>query len=203
MITSISDWMSFLHSCDALTGIPFVLAGLTMMFLGWRMWKFCVVLTFALIGLAIGVWLADTSANQVYYALAGAAVLGLASFPPVQHSISLLGGLLGAAIVSGLLESFGLRDTALWVAMGLAVMVFTPLCAINRKQVIIFVTAVQGAALLISGLTILVYHEPILRGTYEEMAEYSMVVTPFVLLVPAVISVFLQMADVRQKERGN
>ncbi|MCC7292166.1 MAG: hypothetical protein IT449_08925 [Phycisphaerales bacterium] len=203
MITSVSDWAAFLHSCDALTGIPFIFAGGALMALGWRMWKFCVVITFTLIGMAVGVGLAEAPQQQVTYGLCGAVVLGLASFPPVQHSISLLGGLLGGALLHGMLEAFGLEGVALWVSTGLVVMVVTPLCAINRKQVIILITSFQGAVMLVSGLAILAHSEPMFRGTYEEMAEYSAIVTPFVLLVPTVMSIFLQMADVRQKERGN
>lgn len=202
MITSIADWMAFLHSCDALTGLPFIFAGLAMMLLGWRMWKFAVVLTFTLLGLSVGLALADTPENQSWYGLGGAIVLGVASFPPVERSVTLLGGLIGAGVVSVVLESAGIHDTALWVARVLCVLVITPLCAVNRKQVIIVITAVQGAVLLISGLAILAHREPNLRGTYEDMCQASAIVGPFVLLVPTMVSVFLQMADVRQKERG-
>lgn len=203
MITSVSDWVAFLHACDALTGIPFVLSGVAMMLLGWRMWKFAVVLTFALIGLMVGVALAQTPSQAALYGVGGAVALGLASFPPVHQSIAVLGGLIGAGMVRMFLESVGLEGVPLWIAVALTLLVVTPLCAINRKQVIILITAFQGAVLMISGLAILVRAEPTLRGTYEQMSEYSAIVGPFVLLVPTVIGVFLQMADVRQRERGN
>lgn len=199
MITSISDWTSHLRSMDELMAVPMIGAGLLMMVLGWRMWKFCVVLSFAAIGFLVTSSLPQLGGQPWVNGALAAIVLGGVSGLVAHHAISLLGGLIGAWVFSSILGGLGLRDWALWVAMGLSLLAFTALSFINRRQVVIVVTSFEGAVLMVSGLSVVVMSQPFLSAFFRGATDASGIIVPFVLAVPTVIGCFVQMGDARRK----
>jgi hypothetical protein len=199
---SISHWAQFLYSLDSLVAIPFCIVGLGLMTMGWRIWKICTALTFGLIGLVIGNCLGDTQQQQWLYAIGGALLLGLGSYPPANYSVALLGGIIGGGVAYLVLEKLGLYGADLWIAAGVACAGLTALSAINLRHVIILITAFEGAAAFVSGLAICVMHSPNVAQAMRSIAFASSIFLPFIVIVPTVIGVFLQMADVRQKDSG-
>lgn len=203
MIRNLNDWMCFLKTCDPLMGIPFVAGGLILLLLGWRMWQISTVLTFALIGLGLGTYFAQSPTQQVLYGGAGALILGAASMPPVVRSVAVLGGLVGTGIAYFYLEKAGLFGPPLWIACGLSFTCLTALAVLNYREVIVVITSFQGAVLLMSGLFVLLLAQPSLYNGIRDMTYHVAIVGPFCLLVPTVVGTFLQMADIRQKDRGH
>ena len=198
MITSINDWMCFLRDVNHVGGVPLVAVGLALMLFGWRMWKICVVLAFWLIG-AIGVSkLVGPGQSQLFYAACGGAVLGLAAFYPVKYAISLLGGLLVSGVVFHYLSGINIEGSTLWMSAGAALIGGTAFAALNRRHVVILVTAFLGAVLLMSGITAWIMAFPPFFGTVRTLASDSMIVVPFLLLVPTVMSCFYQVAEVHR-----
>jgi hypothetical protein len=190
--------MTFVQQMDPLTGIPLVLGGLTLMAFGWRLWKVCVALTFGLIGCGVGAILGEGTQHQALFGLGGLVLLGLASFGPVKHSLDLLGGIVGAVILMAILKALGLEGPALWVAGGVALICFTALSAINRRYVLILITAFEGAVLLVTGALALMTSTPGMLGVVKSMAAASAIVVPFILLVPTTMSFFYQVSEVRR-----
>ena len=179
-------------------GIPLLAGGLGLMLFGWRLWKVCVVLSFALIGAAVGTKLAGSSPYQVLYAIGCAAVLGALSYRPANYSLAVLGGLIGGGFVINSMATAGLNGPVLWIAGGIALFACSALAFLNRQLVVIGVTSFIGAVLLVSGLAIFVMSFPTFYGTLYSMARGSIVVLPFLLLVPTVMSCFYQVAEVRR-----
>ncbi|HEY3243700.1 MAG TPA: hypothetical protein VGM03_10145 [Phycisphaerae bacterium] len=202
MNLSLSYWTQFLYSLNSLVALPFCIIGLGLMTTGWRIWRVCTALTFGLIGFAIGSRLGDTAHEQWLYSIGAAVLLGIGSYPPVNHSVALLGGLIGGGICYLLLEAIGLWGADLWIASGLACAGLTAVSAINLRHVIILITAFEGAAAFVSGIAICVLHSPNLVQIARSIDFASGIFLPFILIVPTVIGVFLQLADVRQKDSG-
>ena len=198
MITSIDDWLLFLRVSGHAAGFPLVVAGVGLMLFGWRVWKVCVVLSFTLIGAMLSAWLVGPCDEQWLYALGGGALLGLLSYRPVTAAVSLLGGLLGGAVVMQCLSSMGLSGSALWASAAAALIACTSVSFLNRQHVVIVVTAFLGAALLLSGVAAWVMHSPSFFGYIRSMAVESVIVLPFLLLVPTVMSSFYQIAEVHR-----
>ena len=198
MITSVDAWLVFLKQSHSAVGVPLVVAGIALMFFGWRMWKLCVMLSYALIGAVIGALLVGPCDDQWLYALCGGAVLGLISYWPVNIAVTLLGGLIGAGVITFSLAEIGLKGTTLWTAGGIAMIACTAFAFLNRQQIVIVVTAFLGAALLMSGLATWIMQLPALYGTLRQMATGSAIVLPFILIVPTVMSSFYQTAEVRR-----
>ncbi len=197
-MTSVDDWLFFLKQSHGLVGFPLVVAGLGLTLFGWRMWKVSVMLSYALIGAAIGAVVAGPRDDPWLYALAIGAGLGLISYWPIRHAAALLGGLLGAGIVTFSLTAVGISGTALWSAGGAALIGCTAFAFLNRQPVVIVVTALLGAVLLVSGLTAFVMMLPGFFRPLHAMAAGSAIALPFAILVPTIASFFYQAAEIRR-----
>ena len=198
MITSIDEGLLFLKQAHTATGFPMVVGGVALMFFGWRMWKLCVVLSFALLGAVIGANVSGPSADQWMYATCGAVVLGLISYWPVNVAVSVLGGMIGSAIVTASVSQLGLSGTTLMAVAGVGMIAFTAYAYLNRQYIVIIVTAFLGAILLMSGLASWVMNLPGLYGSLRSMATGSVLVLPFILIVPTIMSSFYQSAEIRR-----
>lgn len=195
---SIQDWLMFLRNSHSAIGFPLIVTGLALMLFGWRLWKVAVILSFGVIGTIAGAMLLGPIENQMLYAVGIGAVCGLASAWPVKYSVSALGGILGAGVANGYLERFGMSGATLWGGTGAALVGCTAISLINRRHVVILVTAFIGAVLLLSGLTTWLMSIPSIFGTFKSMAAWSAIVLPFLVLVPTVMSCFYQIAEVRR-----
>lgn len=198
MTISVQDWIAFLRDTHSTAGFPLIVGGLGLMLFGWRLWKVCVVLAFGLMGTLIAANMMGARDNQLIYALVCGTVLGLLSYWPVNYSVAVLGGVLGALVTYFYLEKMGLSGMMLWGLIGAAFVACSAFAVINRRHVVILVTAFLGALLLLSGLTSWVMILPALYGTFRSMAAWSVIVVPFLVLVPTVMSCFYQMAEVRR-----
>lgn len=198
MITSVNDWVAFLKNSNSAMGFPLVVFGLTLMLFGWRMWKVTVVLAYALIGAALGAIVAGQSEQQALFAGAGAVILAAISVYPVHQAVAVLGGLIGAGITHFYLSRISLNEIMHWSFCGASFVAFTGFSVLGKQRVVIFVTAFLGAVLLMSGLAAWVMSIHSFYGTVRALASNSIIVVPFLLLVPTVMSSFYQIAEVRR-----
>lgn len=198
VITSLSEWRIFLDNSGLAASFPLLIGGVGLMIFGWRMWRFCVVLSFALIGaILVGIFVPPSN-DQWMYALAAAAVLGLASYWPANYAVGLLGGLIGSGGTVAYLYSCRVDGPVLWfigAAAGLAAMGYA---FINLRHIVVYITSFLGAVLLISGLASLLMQSPELFGAYRSAASYSALVLPFILIVPTVMGSFYQISEMRR-----
>lgn len=202
MISSVNDWLTFLRFSDTVIGIPFVVAGIALMMFGWRLWRVCVMVSFAVIGTAVGTHVAvlvGASQNErILYSVGCAALLGICSYWPAKYALAVLGGLIGAGLLAQLTSSFKIHGNTQWLLLMMAFLGSSGYALINRQLVVVFVTAFLGAALALSGFTIFLMEFPSLYGTLRNLAAGSAVVGPFILLVPWTMSSFYQVAEVRR-----
>lgn len=198
VITSLDEWVSFLQSSHRVAGFPLIVGGLGLMLFGWRMWRLCVILSFALIGAIIGHYVAGPRNDQTFYSLVGAVVLGLVAYFPAVYALSLLGGSIAAVISFYYLTALGMDGVTLWALVVAVLGAGTATAWLNRRHVVIVVTAFLGAVLLISGLASWAMAMPAFFSTVRTMSAGSFIVVPFLLLVPTVMSCFYQVAEVRR-----
>jgi hypothetical protein len=198
LITSINDWVAFLRSSDTAVGFPLIICGLGLMLFGWRMWKVCVVLSFGLIGAVLGAIVAGQSEHQAMFAIVGAVLLAGVSIYPARQALSVLGGLIGGGVVHFYLSRFQWNGVVHWSMCGTAFVGFAAYSFLSKQRVVIFVTSFFGAVLLMSGLAAWAMSVPAFFGTVRALASYSLIVVPFLLLVPTVVSCFYQIAEVRR-----
>ncbi len=201
MVPSITDWQAFLRDSHGAAALPLLIAGLGMMLFGYRLWRLCIVCSFALIGAGLGMAFfgtAEQGQSDWMVGLACGAVCGLVSYWPAAHLVGILGGVVGAGALTAYLGSLGLTGPPLWALAGASLIGCTAYALLNRRHVIVFVTAFLGAAMLVSGLATLVMTVPSFYSTFRVMATYTVIVGPFIILVPTVMSCFYQISEMRK-----
>jgi len=198
VITSVQDWLSLLRDSHSAVGFPLIVCGVALMLFGWRIWKVSVVLAFGVLGMVVGGIVAGPGDDQLTYAAGCGLLLAVLSYWPVQYAIAVLGGVIGAGLTHFYLDRFGLSGAMLWGGVGAVSLACTALAILNRRHVVILVTAFFGAVLVLSGLMTWVMTVPVLFGTFRSMAAWSAIVVPFLVLVPTVMSCFYQMAEMRR-----
>jgi hypothetical protein len=202
VITTVQEWVALLQRADSLIGLPLILIGLALALGGWRLWKICVVVTFAAIGAVVGVLLADTPSDQLFYAIIGAVMLGAVSFPPAQYSITVIGGLISTGITYLVCDTIPLFGWPLWISLGLCFAASVALCYLYLRQVIVIITSFEGAVLIVSGVAAFLSDWPDVFNFFGSIANNYWFFLPFLLLVPTVMGTMLQYSDVKEKEAG-
>ncbi len=198
MITSLHDWLAYLRDSHSAMGFPLIVCGIGLMLFGWRLWKVAVVLSFGVFGTVMTARLLGPRDDQMLYALGSGTALGLLSYWPVRYSVSVLGGAIGAAVVQFYLDRFGMTGGMMWGGVAAAFAGCTALAVLNRRHIVILVTAFLGAVLVLSGLMTWLMTVPSLFGTFKSMASWSVIVIPFIVLVPTVMSCFYQISEVHR-----
>lgn len=198
MFTSLNDWLIFLRNSDPLLGVPMVVVGASLCLFGWRLWRFCVVVSFALIGYGVGAVFLSGRPDQLWYTIPIVVGLAALSYPLASYAVAVLGGLLGAALVSHLMADLRIDTYVYWIICAVAFFGATGYALINRRLVVILVTAAIGAFLVLSGLTAFLMASPSMYGSMRSVVTSSVIALPFVMLVPTVMSCFYQVAEVNR-----
>lgn len=199
MTPSLMDWELFLRYSHGAAALPLVIVGLSMMLFGWRLWRFCVCVSFGIIAGGLGVAYLSQAVGSPWLAFGVCGgVVAVVCYWPATYLLGLLGGVLCAGTLCAYLGSLGISGTTLWALGAAALIAGTAYAFLNRGHVVIFVTAFLGAVALVSGLAALVMTVPSLDRAFGSMASYSFIVGPFLLLVPTVMSCFYQTAEVRR-----
>ena len=198
MIPSIDSWFNMLRGADPIVCLPLLVGGAALMVFGWRLWRVCVVLSFGLIGGGLGNMFAPAGEHGTLYPMVGAVALGGLSYCLARHGIAVLGGIIGTGLAAAFLADYGLHGLLLWLVAAIAFTGVYAISVLHRQTVVIVVTALLGAGLLLSGLTVLAMMSPALLSAIRGMASGSAIVAPFVLAVPTVVSYFYQAGETRR-----
>lgn len=198
MTSTAMQWIAILQRIDPLIGVPFVIAGLSIMAFGWRVWKMLVVASFLLAGLLMPMLFVSDLGDALLYGAGVGLLLGVVSFYFSRAAVPVLGGLVGAAIFGPVLEGIGLRGPALMAGMGAAFVCAGGMAVINQRYVIVLVTAFEGAVLLMSGVAALMGGNAKMFNTFQVMVADNALVVGFCILVPTVMSFFFQISEVNR-----
>ena len=192
-------WTLFLRGAEPLIGIPLCAAGAALVLSGWRLWPVAAVASLALAGGAVGQSAVQTVTGaggfHLPWAVGGAVLLGFAGVLLPRHAATILGGLVGGSVATGVLASFGIMGYGQLVGGLLAFVGATAWAFANRQRVVVLITSLEGGILLASGIAVILPEVPLLCGFFRSMIINSPYVVPFFVLVPTVIGVTLQHAD--------
>lgn len=198
MDAPLSMWVSFLQFTNKGFAIPLIICGVALMILGFKFWRLSVVATFSIVTAWIIGCVTSKGDQQVTIMIAGGVLAGLISFWPAKHLVGVLGGVLIGGIIMMSLENLGLRGMTLWCCGAAVAAIGSAYSYLNRQHVVILITAFLGACLLLSGLTLIVMAMPKLWGSLQAMSSNSVIVLPFMLIVPTVMSAFYQISELRR-----
>ena len=203
----IDSWVALLRDANPAWGFPLIVAGLVMMFMGWQIHKLAVPFASFVVGMIIGQLLFGSIAPRLIVGGVLGLVLAGVSYFTIQISVGVLGGLVGAFIITGYLSTFKTLHLPSLVEGGAAMFGFvggTALSFVMFREMAIIITSFLGSLLLVSGLNgVLPQYIPSLYQTVTTfLADYPAFFVPFVIGGPAVIGTLTQMAGADRADAG-
>ena len=189
------DWIMFLRDAGPLTGVPLAVGGVLLVIGGWRVWKYAAVLSFALLGGIVGQVLAQTEQLSFTWIAVGAIAAGLVGMVVRQYSSAVLAGVITGALAGSFLSSLHVGDIGMWIGIIIGLLGGGGWAYANRQQVISGITSVEGGALLVSGLAVMIAEWPTAHSFFSAILYRSPGMVVFFVFVPTVVGILLQHAD--------
>jgi hypothetical protein len=195
-----SSWLYFLSHAEPIIGIPLCAAGAVLVMAGWRLWRATAVLDFALLGGLICYAVQEyQGAGLDWRWIAGSgAVAALVGLFFHRATAPVLGGATGALVVYALANAIGLYGPLLYLLCGAGGVACGAWAFTYRQQVEAVLTSAEGGVLLASGMAIMLPEIPILYKFFSSMTATSPFMIGFYILVPTVVGVTLQQADLNR-----
>lgn len=192
-IDLIWEYVTSLNLLEALTFMSF---GAVCIFYGWRIFKMLVVISFALLGLIMGITISDKISGEsarLLGGLIGLGVMAALSVPLIRWAVCILGAVAGGILTSGIWYACGLNERYIWAGAVIGMVAGGMISFIIFKIAIMLFSSVGGSALMVVGTLAVMCNEHVGR---EELVKDLVLnhnwFLPVALIVPAVVGIILQ-----------
>ncbi|MHC4395450.1 MAG: hypothetical protein ACYS1A_07310 [Planctomycetota bacterium] len=182
-------------SLGLLEALTFISFGAVCLFYGWRVFKILVIISFALLGLVLGVMISEKfiGANyQIASGLTGLGLLAILSVPLMRWAVSILGAVAGAILASGIWYAFGLNDQYMIAGAIIGIVAGGMISFIIFKIAVMLFSSLGGSGLIVTGVLALLYQYSQTTQQVEELVFTNKWFLPAALMVPTIIGVILQ-----------
>ena len=128
-VSWIWEQINNLNTLEAMTFISF---GVVWLLYGWRVFKILVAISFALMGLVVGVWTNNVliGGNAIWLGIICMVLFAFASIPLMRWGVSVLGAVAGGALTALGWYAVGLPEQYIWAGAGFDL----PPCNRNRVK---------------------------------------------------------------------
>ena len=178
---------------NQLEAFIFISFGVVWLFYGWRVFKILVVISFALLGLALGTFVSGRIVgwnNQLVGGVVGMALLAVLSVPLMRWAVSLLGALAGAVFTAGIWYACGLNEQYIWAGALIGMVAGGMISFIVFRVAVILFSSMGGGALIVTGILALLYRYTQLP--IEHVVLHLKWVLPVTLMLPMLIGLVAQ-----------
>jgi len=189
-----SFWV-YITSLDLVEAVTFISFGVVCLFYGWRVFKILVVISFALLGLFLGIWITDKIVglnSQFWGGLIGMGLLAVLSVPLIRWSVCILGAAAGGILSSGIWYACGLTERYIWAGALIGMIAGGMISFIVFKIAVILFSSLGGSCLIVVGSLALLYLYPQTSERVEEVIFTKKWFLPVVLMVPTIGGIILQ-----------
>lgn len=202
-----SAWGELCAQHPVVAGLVLLPFGLAFLLYGYRVYKALVILTFAIVGGLIGMFIGAHFALSGIAALlgmaGGALVLGLLAWPLHRVGWGLLGGTVSAVVFAGFATTAGVTVQAyVLVIGGLAFVLGMVLTVWLFRPLLVIITSLVGATLLVEGAVRLVVLSPSFGEPICAFLKENAYVWLIVLLVLAGAGMLMQWYDTSGRAGG-
>lgn len=190
-INLIWEHITTLGLLEALTFISF---GTVCLFYGWRVFKVLVTISFALLGLLIGVWINRllVEGNVIWLAIMTTAIFAFLSVALMRWGVSVLGAAAGGIITGGAWLASGLPEQYIWAGGLVGFIAGFLVSFIIFKAAVMLFTSLGGSALVVVGILAVMYQYMGASQKLEELVFNQNWFLPVLLLVPVAVGIVLQ-----------
>jgi len=197
------DMLQWCREMGLGTGILLMLVGAVYLMYGWSLFKGLVTLNAAAIGGYFGNWIGEHTGHPLAFAVGGALILALITFPLRKGAVAVMGALIGLVVGVGVWRSVGLDTDMSWAGAIIGVISFGLASFILFRGSLIMYTSIQGSIMFIMGLLglILKYQDVTPKITHNMMSQP--LIFPLAVLVPTILGlVFQQLHSPPAKPEG-
>jgi hypothetical protein len=190
-IDKIWEQITSLGLIEALTFVSF---GVVCLFYGWRVFKILVVISFALIGLFVGVYANDKliGGNAFWLGIIGMVLFGFLSAPLMRWGVSILGAAAGGMLTGGVWYALKLPEQFIWAGALAGIIAGGMISFIIFKIAIMLFTSFGGSVLVVVGVLAIMYDYMSNSIDVEELIRTQKWFLPIALLVPMAVGIYWQ-----------
>jgi len=186
----------YVTSLNLLEALTFMSFGAVCLFYGWRIFKMLVVISFALLGLIMGITISDKISGEsarLLGGLIGLGVMAALSVPLIRWAVCILGAVAGGILTSGMWYACGLNERYIWAGAVIGMVAGGMISFIVFKVAIMLFSSVGGSALMVVGTLATMCNKHVgCKGLVEDLVLNHDWFLPVALIVPAVVGVILQ-----------
>ena len=180
-----------------------VVVGLTCMLQGYKFYKWVVVLTALVLGIAVGYKLGQHIQAEVIVAGCLGVLLAVVAWPFMKFAVAICGGLAGAFLganawtaiatqVNASSQSITLPPEAYWAGALIGLVVLGLLSFILFELSVVVFTSISGSTLAVLGIISLLLQVPAWQTGIADTIRANPLIVPMLVAVPAVIGLVLQ-----------
>jgi len=156
-----------------------------------------VVISFALIGLFLGIHLGGKVGNQLWGGVIGLILLAAVSIPLMKWCVCILGAVAGGVLTGGLWYAFDFAQTYMWAGIVIGIVAGGMISFIVFKAAVMLFTSLGGSAITAVAVLALmwIYEKDVLNPPTDNIHDLVFNQNwflPTVLIVPTIIGVIMQ-----------
>ncbi len=205
-VVPIESFWAYITSLNLVEAITFISFGVVCLFYGWRVFKILVVISFALLGMFLGIAITDKIVglnSQLWGGLIGMGLLAILSVPLMRWAVSALGAVAGGILSSGIWYACGLTERYIWAGALIGMVAGGMISFIVFKVAVILFSSLGGSGLIVVGALALLYLYPQTSERVEEIIFTKKWFLPTVLMAPTLIGFVLQNKFVKDSKASD
>ncbi len=194
-IVPIDTFWKHIVGLGRLEAFMFISFGVVWLFYGWRVFKVLVVISFALLGLVLGMGATSRIQginNEFAGGIVGMLAFAIASVPLMRWAVSLLGACAGAVFTAGIWYAVGLNERYILAGALIGFVGGGMISFIVFKIAVILFTSTGGGGLVMTGGLALLYRYSSAQAQIEHVVLNQRWVLPVALMVPMLVGLIAQ-----------
>ncbi len=194
-IVPIDTFWKHITSLGQLEAFMFVSFGVVWLFYGWRVFKVLVVISFALLGLVLGMTITSRVQginNQFVGGVVGMLALAILSVPLMRWAVGLLGAFAGAIFTAGIWYAVGLDERYILAGALIGMVGGGMISFIVFRIAVILFTSMGGGALVLTGGLALLYRYGSMQMQMEHLVLHERWVLPVALMALLLVGLIAQ-----------
>ncbi len=183
----------------ALSWLQAVLAisfGVVYLLYGWRIFKVLVTISFALIGLFLGIHFGEKAGSEMWGGIIGVLIFAIVSVPLMKWCVCILGAVAGGILTGGLWYAFDLPQMYIWAGAAVGIVAGGMMSFIVFEATVILFTSLGGSAITTIAVLALLYRyeisiDPLAMRIQNLVLNHNWFL-PVALMVPTIIGIIMQ-----------
>jgi len=181
-ITSLS-WL------QAILAVSF---GVVYLLYGWRIFKVLTIISFALLGMYIGMWIGGQFNRVFLGGILGLVVLAILSVPLIRWAVSVLGAVAGGILTAGLWYACKLPEQYIWAGGLVGVVAGGMISFIVFKIAVMLFSSLGGSMIVVTGILALLHHYEVTTAYVNDFVHNYNWFLPLALLIPTAVGMIVQ-----------